>query len=138
MCASETLKRSCEKKKKKKPSPARTERAQRVAVRLHTHTKTLHPKSRDLGGEREGKKQQHEMFTLKKCTSVGFPHVKHKTALHFYTRERERVNVEAHTYRSASRRWGLVTCVIAVRALSHSQPRRLKPCVSVHFCFVFF
>lgn len=39
--------------------------------------------------------------------------------------------------RPASRWWRLVTCVIAVRALSHSQPRRLKPCVFVHFCFVF-
>ena len=138
MCASETLKRSCEKKKKKTEPSEDRESAACCCAPSHTHTKTLHPKSRDLGGEREGKKQQHEMFTLKKCTSVGFPHVKHKTALHFYTRERERVNVEAHTYRSASRRWGLVTCVIAVRALSHSQPRRLKPCVSVHFCFVFF
>lgn len=89
MCASETLKRSCE--KKKRAQRGQRERSVLLCAFTHTHTKkTLHPKSRDSGGERERKNVQHLMFTLQKCTSVGFPHVEQKTALHFYTRERER------------------------------------------------
>ena len=42
------------------------------------------------------------------------------------------------SYLPTSRWWRLVACVIAVRALSHSKPQRLKPRVFVHFCFVFF
>lgn len=138
MCASETLKRSCE---KKKTSPARTERAQRVAVRLHTHTHKKNAASkikRFRWREREKKRAASDVYASKMYICRLSSRGTKNSATFLHERERERVNVEAHTYRSASRRWGLVTCVIAVRALSHSQPRRLKPCVSVHFCFVFF
>ena len=148
VCKWNTQEKLWKKKKKKKTEPSEDREGAACCCapsHTHTHTQKRCIQNQEIQVERQRERTTCSIWCLrltkkkkKDFTSVDFPHVEQKKQRYIITREKERVNAEAHTYRSASRRWGLVTCVIAVRALSHSQRRRLKPCVSVHFCFVFF
>lgn len=120
MCASEALRGSCEK------SPQQQNEC--LWLLLSTKNASNATSNQIYGGTMWSIWFARVVFKMYVWLCVELSSVK-KGSKHMFE------NMEVHTYRSASRRWGLVACVIAVRALSHSQPWLLKPCASVHFCF---